>query len=81
MGRCAPTLLIAWLWLGGCSESPAPAPDPVERELEIAREQLHQTREVIRYMEIEQRLQREMLNPLNDVPDATPEPAESAERR
>lgn len=38
---------------------PGPAPDPAQRELEVRREVLHQTREVIRYTEETQRLQQQ----------------------
>ncbi|PLX62879.1 hypothetical protein [Sedimenticola selenatireducens] len=46
-----------------CSEQPSTAPvDPLERQLDTRQEVLHQTREVIRYLEEEERLRREQLN-------------------
>lgn len=71
-------ILLSGLWIGGCTEPPpSPPPDPLQRKLDIAREQMHQTREVIRYMEIEQRLQQEMRDPLKAPADASPTATES----
>ncbi|MCW8906316.1 MAG: hypothetical protein OQL28_03625 [Sedimenticola sp.] len=73
-------VILAGLWLVGCSEPPPPPTDPLQRELDIARERMHQTREVIRYMEIQQRLEREMREPLSDPASASPTKVEPAGR-
>jgi len=72
--------ILAGLWLSGCSEPPPPPADPLQRELDLARERMHQTREVIRYMEIQQRLEREAREPLSEPAGASPPPAEAAGR-
>jgi hypothetical protein len=56
------TLLIAGL-LSACSEPAPPAVDPIEKQLDIQTEVMHQTREVIRYMDQEERIKQELLNP------------------
>lgn len=73
-------LLLAGLLIGGCSEPTSPPVDPLQRELDLAREHMHQTREVIRYMEIQQRLERELREPLSNPAGASPNPAESTGR-
>ncbi|MCW8881314.1 MAG: hypothetical protein OQL17_05150 [Sedimenticola sp.] len=49
--------------VSACSDSPPPAVDPIERQLEIQTEVMHQTREVIRYIDEEERLKQALLNP------------------
>ncbi|TVO72483.1 hypothetical protein [Sedimenticola selenatireducens] len=56
------TLLIAGL-LSACAEPAPPAVDPIEKQLDIQTEVMHQTREVIRYMDEEERIKQELLNP------------------
>lgn len=60
--------VLAGLWLSACSEAPPPPPpaDPIERQLDIQQEVMHQTREVIRYMDEEERLRREQLEGTGD---------------
>ncbi len=49
--------MLYGLLLGGCGPEAPPRPaDGAQKELELRREVLHQTREVIRYTEQEQRL-------------------------
>lgn len=60
--------VLTGLWLSACSEAPPPPPpaDPIERQLDIQQEVMHQTREVIRYMDEEERLRREQLEGTGD---------------
>ncbi len=65
MGRHAASFrVIATLGLplvfSACTEQPhPPKTDPLEREIDIQQEVMHQTREVIRYLDEEERLQQE----------------------
>ncbi|WP_428610305.1 hypothetical protein [Sedimenticola sp.] len=67
MGRHAISIrVIATLGLplvfSACTEQPQPPKtDPIERELDIQQEVMHQTREVIRYLDEEERLRRAQL--------------------
>ncbi|WP_275100323.1 hypothetical protein [Sedimenticola hydrogenitrophicus] len=58
---------LSGLALGACSEPPPPpAVDPIERQLDTQRELMHQTREVIRYLDEQERLRREQLEEVAD---------------
>ncbi len=65
VNRLAPRALLAsclGLIGSGCDKPPPPTPqpetDPVEQQLDVQLEVMHQTREVLRYMEEEERLHR-----------------------
>ena len=67
MNRLASRALLAGclaLASAACEESPPPRDvpveeDSVERQLDVQREVMHQTQEVLRYMDDEERLRRE----------------------
>jgi hypothetical protein len=65
--RILPATLFG-LWLTACSETPPPSPptDQIERQLDIQQEVMHQTREVIRYLDEEERLRRKQLEGTTD---------------
>ena len=68
-----PCCRLAWLplCLGACSEAPEPpvtAADPWSNQEEV----LHQTREVIRYVDEQQRFKLERLRELGVEPAAPP---------
>ena len=64
-------LLCLLLPLSACNAPPPePEPDPIERALDIQTEVLHQTREVIRYLEEEAKANAE----LRALPPSAPEP-------
>lgn len=67
VSRALPAAL-AGLWLSACSEAPPPPPptDPVKQQLDIQQEVMHQTREVIRYLDEEEQLRREQLEGRSD---------------
>jgi hypothetical protein len=57
------TAMLCTGLLSACSEPAPPAVDPIEKQLDIQTEVMHQTREVIRYMDEEERIKQELLNP------------------
>jgi hypothetical protein len=57
------TLMLSVGLLSACSEQAPPVVDPIQKQLDIQTEVMHQTREVIRYMDEEERIKQELLNP------------------
>ncbi|MCW8945206.1 MAG: hypothetical protein OQL27_10570, partial [Sedimenticola sp.] len=76
------SLLILTGVVSACSE-PAPPPkvDPLQKQLDIQTEVMHQTREVIRYIDEEERLKQALLNPPETDPkQSAPPPPETQEQ-
>lgn len=79
--RILPLLILTGA-VSACSE-PAPPPkvDPLQKQLDIQTEVMHQTREVIRYIDEEERLKQALLNPPITTPKpSTPPPPEAQEQ-